>query len=146
MLMLFITMPLKAEVIKDNGRSFNAYDNPVYYKYFDDYMNILGEEFGKIKFYRINILVEFYYKIHKDGTISDLKVGQYTNSPMNAKKLKQLVENNLPPKFYDGMDEEWVNVNLDFSTNRYYDEFTIDHYSPRVVKDGKFRIFMDRRI
>lgn len=143
---MFNIAPLRAEELIDNGRNFNAYENPVYYKYFDDYMNILGEEFGKIKFYRGNIFVEFYYKIHKDGTISDFRVDAFSDVLINAKKLRELVEKNLPPKFYEGMDKEWLNINIVFSTNRYYDEYTIDHYSPRVVKDGKFSILMDRRI
>ena len=76
-------MSINAEELVDNGHSFNAYDNPVYYQYFDDYMNILGEEFNKIKYYRRNIFVKFDYKIHRDGTISEFSIDPLTNSPIN---------------------------------------------------------------
>lgn len=137
---------VSAEELLDDRHMFNPYDNPVYYKYFDDYINILGENFDRIKFYRINIFVGFKYKIYRDGSIHDIKIDYLTNSPMNAKKLQKLIESNLPPKFYDGMNKDYVNVDLVFATNQYYDEYELDKFPPRVVKDGIFKILIDKKI
>lgn len=139
-------MSINAEELVDNGHSFNAYDNPVYYQYFDDYMNILGEEFNKIKYYRRNIFVKFDYKIHRDGTISEFSIDPLTNSPINIKKLKVLIENNLPPKFYEGMNKENVNISIVFYTSKYPDIYLIDYYPPRMNKEGVFYIKMERKI
>lgn len=145
-LFLLLILPVNAEELLDNARYFNAYENPVYYKYFDDYMNILGNEFAKIKFFRSNICVQFEYKIYKDGTIGDIKIDPVTNSPKNAEKLKLLLVNNLPPKFYSGMDKDYLNIEIFFGTNRFYDEYTIDFFPDRVRPGSVFTITMDRHI
>ena len=110
-------------------REFNSYENPVYYKYMDNYLNILGEAFSKIKFYRINICVIFEYRLNKDGTISDFEVDPLSNTPLNEKKLRKLVENNLPPAFYEGMDREYVNMQVAFGTSGYSDSYSMDYFS-----------------
>lgn len=143
---ILITLPCNAENLGNNRHLFNSYENPVYYKYFDDYMNLIGEKYSKIKFYRQNIFVGFEYKIYPDGTIQDLKTDLLTNSPMNEKKLKRLIENNPPPNFYKGMDRDYVNIEISFQTNKYCDEYNVDYYGFNTKRDDFFSINMNRKI
>ena len=57
-----------------------------------------------------------------------------------------LLVNNLPPKFYNGMDKDYLNIEIFFGTNRFYDEYTIDYFPDRVRPGSVFTINMDRRI
>ena len=128
-------------------RTFNSYENPIYYKYMDNYLNILGEAYAKIKFFSANVLVSFEYKLHKDGTISDLKIDSLS-AKLSQKKIRKLLEDNLPPKFYNGMNEEYVNIEVDFRTNRDFDVYTIDYFgeSKNSTPPAHFSFILDRKI
>lgn len=52
----------------------------------DNYLNTLGEAYAKIKFFSSNILIIFDYKLHKDGTISDLTLDKPLSAKLSPKK------------------------------------------------------------
>lgn len=113
---------------------FNMYHNPIYYKYIDDYINQLGEAFEHTAYRRNHMGASYEYVIEKDGTIRDLKLDLYDNKKMAA-TVKNIILNNPPPPFYEGMNEKEINVST-FLGRENYEDYDFDYYP----KKGQFSI------
>lgn len=100
---------------------FNENENPVTYKYFTDYADLLRKNINFNKFYFFGYrpfndwYMSYHYKLHKDGTISDLKP-TLENSPRGGKPINKYYENIiqtvLPPPFPDNIEIGDVDVIL----------------------------------
>ena len=93
---------------------FNEKENPVTYKYFKDYADLLRSNINFNKFYFFGYrpqnqgwYMSYHYKLHKDGTISELSP-TLENSPHEGKPINKYYENIiqtvLPPHFPADME------------------------------------------
>lgn len=93
---------------------FNENENPVTYKYFNDYADLLRSNINFNKFYFFGYrpqnqgwYMSYHYKLHKDGTISELSP-TLENSPREGKPINKYYENIiktvLPPPFPENME------------------------------------------
>ena len=93
---------------------FNEKENPVTYKYFKDYADLLRSNINFNKFYFFGYrpqnqgwYMSYHYKLHKDGTISELSP-TLENSPYEGKPINKYYENIiqtvLPPAFPTNME------------------------------------------
>ncbi len=101
---------------------FSENENPVTYKYFQDYADLLRSHIDFNKFYFFGYrpqnqgwYMKYHYRLHKDGTISDLS-SALGCSPRNGKPINKYYENLiqtvLPPPFPDDMEIGDVDVIL----------------------------------
>ena len=101
---------------------FNENENPVTYKYFNDYADLLRSKINFNKFYFFGYrpqnqgwYMSYHYTLHKDGTISDLQP-TLENSPRRGKPINKYYENIiqtiLPPPFPENMEIGDVDVIL----------------------------------
>ena len=101
---------------------FNENENPVTYKYFNDYADLLRSKINFNKFYFFGYrpqnqgwYMKYHYTLHKDGTISDLS-SALGCSPRNGKPINKYYENIiqtvLPPPFPENMEIGDVDVIL----------------------------------
>ena len=93
---------------------FNENENPVTYKYFNDYADLLRKNINFNKFYFFGYrpqnqgwYMSYHYKLHKDGTISELQP-TLENSPRKGKPINKyyenIIQNVLPPPFPNNME------------------------------------------
>ena len=93
---------------------FNENENPVTYKYFTDYADLLRSKINFNKFYFFGYrpqnqgwYMSYHYKLHKDGTISELSP-TLGNSPYEGKPINKYYENIiqtvLPPPFPNNIE------------------------------------------
>ena len=104
---------------------FNENENPVTYKYFNDYADLLRSKINFNKFYFFGYrpfndwYMKYHYTLHKDGTISDLS-SALGCSPRNGKPINKYYENIiqtvLPPPFPENMEIGDVDIILIVST------------------------------
>ncbi len=104
---------------------FNENENPVTYKYFNDYADLLRSKINFNKFYFFGYrpfndwYMSYHYTLHKDGTISDLQP-TLENSPRRGKPINKYYENIiqtvLPPPFPENMEIGDVDIILIVST------------------------------
>ena len=101
---------------------FNENENPVTYKYFQDYADLLRSHIDFNKFYFFGYrpqnqgwYMSYHYRLHKDGTISDLQP-TLENSPHEGKPINKYYENIiqtvLPPPFPENMEIGDVDIIL----------------------------------
>ena len=141
-IIIFNTLILSAafadEIVKVNSENnientvdfskmrFNENENPVTYKYFNDYADLLRSKINFNKFYFFGYrpqnqgwYMSYHYTLHKDGTISDLQP-TLENSPRRGKPINKYYENIiqtvLPPPFPENMEIGDVDVILIVST------------------------------
>ena len=95
--------------------NFSPTENPVAYKYFVDYTDMLRSKID-FKKMRPTWIMEYRYKIHSDGTISDLQP-MLLNTPYEGTKINKYFEdillNNPPPPYPENM--EIGDVYIEFS-------------------------------
>ncbi len=104
---------------------FSENENPVTYKYFNDYADLLRSKINFNKFYFFGYkpfddwYMSYHYRLHKDGTISDLQP-TLENHPRKGKPINKYYENIiqtvLPPPFPEKMEIGDVDVILIIST------------------------------
>ena len=107
---------------------FSPSENPVTYQYFVDYADMLR---SKIDFKKMKPTwaMNYRYKVHSDGTISDLEPMIY-NRPYECTKINEYFENillnNPPPPYPENMEIGDVYVHfhaeldLETKTDIYY--------------------------
>ncbi|MBR1943144.1 hypothetical protein IJ843_05360 [bacterium] len=101
-------------VVDFSKMKFSENENPVTYKYFQDYADLLRSNIDFNKFYFFGFrpkdlgwYMKYHYKLHKDGTISELS-SALGCSPREGKPINKYYENIiktvLPPSFPDNME------------------------------------------
>ena len=100
---------------------FSENENPVTYKYFNDYADLLRSKINFNKFYFFGYkpfddwYMSYHYRLHKDGTISELQP-TLENHPRKGKPINKYYENIiqtvLPPPFPEKMEIGDVDVIL----------------------------------
>ena len=100
---------------------FNENENPITYKYFNDYADLLRKNINFNKFYFFGYrpfndwYMKYHYKLHKDGTISDLNsalgCSPRKGEPIN-KYYENIIQTVLPPPFPDNIEIGDVDVIL----------------------------------
>ncbi len=114
-LFLFISLMFISPVFANNINTdeldflqleFSPTENPVAYKYFIDYTDMLRSKID-FKKMRPTWIMEYRYKIHSDGTISDLQP-MLLNTPYEGTKINKYFEdillNNPPPPYPKNME------------------------------------------
>jgi hypothetical protein len=124
-LVLFIFTPfvfannINTEDLDFNHMEFSETENPVTYKYFNDYADMLRSKINYKKYKRF-WLMSYRYKLHSDGTISELSPTPL-NTPYEGTKKNEYFESilldNLPPKFPENMEIGDVYIQLYASRN-----------------------------
>ena len=104
---------------------FSENENPVTYKYFNDYADLLRSKINFNKFYFFGYkpfddwYMSYHYRLHKDGTISELQP-TLENHPRKGKPINKYYENIiqtvLPPPFPENMEIGDIDVILIVST------------------------------
>ena len=112
-------------VVDFSKMRFNENENPITYKYFNDYADLLRSKIKFNKFYFFGYrpfndwYMSYHYKLHKDGTISELQP-TLENSPRSGKPINKYYENIiqtvLPPSYPKNMEIGDVDVTLVVST------------------------------
>ena len=146
-LFLFISLMFTSPVFANNinrdnfdfkEMRFNQTENPVTYKYFVDYADMLR---SKIDFKKMRPTwgIEYRYKVHSNGTISDLQP-MLLNTPYEGTKINKYFEdillNNPPPPYPENMEIGDVYINfhagldLKTETNLYFIGNNNDAYYP----------------
>lgn len=93
---------------------FNEKENPVTYKYFKDYADLLRSNINFNKFYFFGYrpqnqgwYMKYHYKLHKDGTIFELSpalgCSPHEGKPIN-KYYENIIQTVLPPPFPNNME------------------------------------------
>ena len=114
------------DVVDFSKMRFSENENPVTYKYFQDYADLLRSHIDFNKFYFFGYrpqnqgwYMKYHYRLHKDGTISDLS-SALGCSPRNGKPINKYYENLiqtvLPPPFPENMEIGDIDVILIIST------------------------------
>ena len=126
LIVIFYTLTLNTaiadeKVVDFSKMRFNENENPVTYKYFNDYADLLRSKINFNKFYFFGYrpfndwYMSYHYTLHKDGTISDLQP-TLENSPRRGKPINKYYENIiqtvLPPPFPENMEIGDVDVIL----------------------------------
>lgn len=114
---------------------FTETKNPVTYKYILDYANMLYEKINTTIPFKENWGLEYRYKLHTDGSITDLKP-MPLNTPYKGKPINKIFEEFListpPPPFPDNMEIGDVYIEL------YVDTYIVDkitiYYLRRSVR------------
>ena len=127
---------------KDYKKPLNPTDNPVYYKYMEDYQKQLYDAFNPRKFLYHGWGTAYEYTIHKDGTISDMKLYHNENKRFNA-YVESVILDNPPKPFYEGMDIEQMRINTMLLQNDDDDDMRIDYFAYKNLFTN--RIFKDYR-
>ena len=123
-LFLFISLMFISPVFANNintdeldlrKMNFSPTENPVAYKYFIDYTDMLRNKID-FKKMRPTWIMEYRYKVHSNGTISDLQP-MLLNTPYEGTKINKYFEdillNNPPPPYPENM--EIGDVYIEFS-------------------------------
>lgn len=100
--------------------------NPVYYSYIETYALQLKNAFYKSGYRRNHMGTSYDYVIKRDGTICNLKRDLYDSKKL-TEIVKQIIINNPPPPFYDGMDIDEFNITVFMGTEN-YEEFKFKYY------------------
>ena len=101
-------------VVDFSKMKFSENENPVTYKYFQDYADLLRSNIDFNKFYFFGFrpkdlgwYMKYHYKLHKDGTISELSsalgCSPREGKPIN-KYYEHIIKTVLPPSFPDNME------------------------------------------
>ena len=130
--LMFISPVFANNINRDNfdfnKMRFSQTENPVTYKYFVDYADMLR---SKIDFKKMRPTwgIEYRYKVHSNGTISDLQP-MPLNTPYEGTKINKYFEdlllNNPPPPYPENMEIGDVYINfhagldLKTETNLYF--------------------------
>lgn len=124
-LVIFLLVPsvnaknIDTDKIDFNKVKFTETQNPVTYKYILDYANMLYEKINADIPFKENWYMEYRYKLHTDGTISDLKP-MPLNIPYKGKPINKLFEeflvNTTPPPFPENMEIGDVYIELHASS------------------------------
>ena len=136
-LFLFISLMFISPVFANNINTdeldflqleFSPTENPVAYKYFIDYTDMLRSKID-FKKMRPTWIMEYRYKIHSDGTISDLQP-MLLNTPYEGTKINKYFEdillNNPPPPYPENMEigdvyvEFFAELDLQTGTDLYF--------------------------
>ena len=112
-------------VVDFSKMRFNENENPITYKYFNDYADLLRSKIKFNKFYFFGYrpfndwYMKYHYKLHKDGSISELH-SALGCSPRSGKPINKYYENIiqtvLPPSYPKNMEIGDVDVTLVVST------------------------------
>lgn len=108
-------------------KQLNSEDNPVYYKYMEDYFNILKKAFYADKCNKNHVGGGYKYIVHKDGSITDVKMFLIDEEEFNE-IIKSIILNNPPPPFYEGMDVEEMHFETFLGVEN-YDRTRIEYYA-----------------
>ena len=111
---------IKTEDLNFNFMQFSPTENPVTYNYFKEYADMLR---SKVDFKRVKMLyvVEYRYRLHSDGTITELKP-MPLNYPREGTELdkyfRDWILNNPPPPYPKGMEigDVYVEISLVIGT------------------------------
>ncbi|MGN0018649.1 MAG: hypothetical protein ACI37S_06375 [Candidatus Gastranaerophilaceae bacterium] len=111
------------------GMQFSETENPITYKYFQDYVKMLRSKIAFKRYYKF-WLMEYRFKLHKDGTITEMEhmplCAVYYEDKKVAKYIDDIIKNNPPPPYPAGMEIGDVYVELHIAlwdedeTNIYY--------------------------
>ena len=121
--------------------NFSETENPITYKYFLDYANMLRSKVEFKKYYKY-WLMEYHFKLHKDGTITELHhmplCVAYFEGTKVAKQIDEIVKNNPPPPYPEGMEIGDVYVELhitlwDEDVTKFYYEVNSGIYTGNTV-------------
>ncbi len=119
---------------------FSPTENPVTYKYFTDYAEMLRK---KINFRRLNPSwgIEFSYRLHSDGTISNLdKTLLDISRRTNAIYLSKFLLKNPPPPYPENMEIGDVDVYI------YIQNDTEDATNIQYIKSGAKRLYAGNHV
>ena len=123
-LLLLFLLPLTVcgEELAPRGRgySLSKETNPIYWGYMEDYAAALKEAFAKKKMLKItSMCVSYDYIVTPDGQIKDLVLDPPAAFKYYQRKIKEVIESVPPPKFYAGMNLEYMR----FSVTMYYENY-----------------------
>lgn len=130
--LMFISPVFANNINRDNfdfnKMRFSQTENPITYKYFVDYADMLRSKID-FKKMRPTWIMEYRYKIHSNGTISDLQP-MLLNTPYEGTKINKYFEdillNNPPPPYPENMEigdvyiEFTAELDLKTKTNLYF--------------------------
>ena len=120
---------IDTDKIDFNVVKFTATKNTVTYNYILDYANMLYEKINTTIPFKENWYMEYRYKLHADGTISDLKP-MPLNTPYKGKTINKLFEKLLkdttPPPFPNNM--EIGDVYIELQANSFVSDKIIIHF------------------
>ena len=91
-LVIFLLVPsvnaknINTEDLNFRMMQFNETENSVTYRYILDYANMLYDKINADILFKENWYMEYRYKLHADGTISDLKP-MPLNTPYKGKTI-----------------------------------------------------------
>lgn len=126
-LVIFLLVPsvnaknIDTDKIDFNKVKFTETQNPVTYKYILDYANMLYDKINTDIPFKESWGLEYRYKLHTDGTISDLKP-MPLNIPYKGKPINKLFEefiiNTTPPPFPENMEigDVYIELYVDTTT------------------------------
>ena len=103
-----------------SGKFMTKETNPIYWGYMEDYAAALKEAFAKKKMLKItSMCVSYDYIVTPDGQIKDLVLDPPAAFKYYQRKIKEVIESVPPPKFYAGMNLEYMR----FSVTMYYENY-----------------------
>ena len=126
-LVIFLLVPsvnaknIDTDKIDFNKVKFTETRNPVTYKYILDYANMLYDKINTDIPFKESWGLEYRYKLHIDGTISDLKPMPlnipYKGKPIN-KLFEEFIVNTTPPPFPENMEigDVYIELYVDTTT------------------------------
>ena len=124
---------IDTDKIDFNVVKFTATKNTVTYNYILDYANMLYEKINTTIPFKENWGLEYRYKLHTDGTISDLKP-MPLNTPYKGKPINKLFEeflvNTTPPPFPENMEIGDVYIEL------LVDTYVVDKITIYYLRDN----------
>ncbi len=134
-LVIFLLVPsvnaknINTEDLNFRMMQFNETENSVTYRYILDYANMLYNKINADILFKENWYMEYRYKLHADGTISDLKP-MPLNTPYKGKTINKLFEKLLkdttPPPFPNNM--EIGDVYIELQANSFVSDKIIIHF------------------
>ena len=124
-LVIFLLVPsvnakkINTEDLNFRMMQFNETENSVTYRYILDYANMLYDKINTDIPFKESWGLEYRYKLHTDGTISDLKPMPlnipYKGKPIN-KLFEEFIVNTTPPPFPENMEIGDVYIELHVSS------------------------------
>ncbi len=114
-----------------NEMKFSETENPITYKYFQDYADTLRGKIDFARYFRY-WTIGYRFVLHKDGVITNIKYLPFTNVCYRntdvANHVNEIFLKNTPPPYPEGMEIDDVCVELHITpwnkdaTKIYYSE------------------------
>ena len=122
-ILLWSTLTAHCEVLSPfgSGTGDDELSHPIHFLYMKEYTEALRDALKKKKmFVPFHWGVEYYFIVTREGEILDMKVSLSQNDYFD-KKIKEVITSVEPPPFKEGMDSDYVLMDVYMGFESYED-------------------------